>query len=88
LVIDPAVYLLAAVTAAQNGITPTKMVTAAIKAGGSGVRMDDLGFDSLGQMEFCISIELQTGAELTPDLLFGMDTLADVSDWVAAHRPS
>jgi acyl carrier protein len=87
LVIDPAVYLLAAVTAAQNGIAPTKKVTSAIKAGGSDVRLDDLGFDSLGQMEFCISIELQTGAELTPDLLFDLSTLADVSNWVAAHRP-
>jgi acyl carrier protein len=78
--------LATAVTAAQNGTPPTPSVVAEIKAGGSMLRLEDLDFDSLGWMEFCISIELQTGAELTPDILSSLKTLADVADWIAVRR--
>jgi acyl carrier protein len=62
------------------------MIKAAILAGGSTLRLADLDFDSLGWMEFCISIELQTGAELTPDILSTLDTMADVAGWIAVQR--
>ena len=77
--------LLLAVTAAENGIEPIPVRIAAIRSGGDGIRMADLDYDSLGWMEFCISVELQTGAELTPDLLGQFDTLADVAAWIAAR---
>lgn len=77
--------LLLAVTAAENGIEPTPVRIAAIRSGGDGIRMADLDYDSLGWMEFCISVELQTGAELTPDLLGQFDTLADAAAWIAAR---
>jgi hypothetical protein len=75
-----------AVRAAQNGAPPAPNIAAAIVAGGSMLRLEDLDFDSLGWMEFCISIELQTGAELTPDILSSLATLADVADWIAVRR--
>lgn len=78
--------LLAGVTAAQNGAPPAPNVAAAILAGGSTLRLEDLNFDSLGWMEFCISIELQTGVELTPDVLSSLETLADVAGWIAVQR--
>ncbi len=78
--------LAVAVTAAQSGAPPAPSIASAIVAGGSMLRLEDLDFDSLGWMEFCISIELQTGAELTPDILSNLETLADVADWIAARR--
>jgi hypothetical protein len=78
--------LVAGVTAAQNGTPLAPDVTAAILAGGSTLRLEDLDFDSLGWMEFCISIELQTGAELTPDVLSSLETLADVAGWIAIQH--
>jgi hypothetical protein len=42
-----------------------------------------LGLDSLAVMEFCISVELQSGLELTPDLLDSLGTLEEVVNWIA-----
>lgn len=78
--------LLAALAAARHGMEPAPDLTARVTAGGGDVRLGDLRLDSLGVMEFCIAIELETGAELTPDLLAGFDTLADVADWLRDHH--
>lgn len=82
----PPDVLINAVTAARNGVPPSQRVRAALLAGGAAVRIDDLAFDSLATMEFCISVELQTGAELSPDVLFQFETMAEVALWVAAQR--
>jgi len=74
--------LLEAVTAANNGFAPGRELARAIARGGAGVTLGDLHFDSLAWMEFCISIELNTGAELTPGHLQQFQTLADIATWV------
>lgn len=80
--------LLEAVTSAEFGEKPDAERTAALLSGGAGIRLDDLEYDSLSWMEFCISIELETGAELTPDLLEQFDTLADVANWIVSRQQS
>ena len=74
--------LMDAVTAARFGFVPEDELAAAIRQGGAGVQLAELGFDSLACMEFCIAIELSTGAELTPDHLETCETLADVVAWI------
>lgn len=49
--------------------------------------LDGLGFDSLAWMEFCISVELNTGMELTPVMITEMRTLADIADWLNEGGP-
>ena len=73
-----------AVTAANSGFAPDDELASAITQGGTSVQLADLKFDSLAWMEFCISVELTTGAELTPDHLEGCRTLADVAARIEA----
>lgn len=83
--------------------TPRSLVAAAVRAGrfgapldpalardidaGAELALDSLGLDSLGWMEFCISIELDSGLELAPSMVAEMETLADVERWIAARLP-
>ena len=76
--------LIAAVTAARAGFAPEEDLAAAILRGGATVRLADLNYDSLAWMEFCISVELNTGVELTPDHLVQCESLADVSALIEA----
>lgn len=78
--------LVDAITAARFGFEPEQELAVAIVRGGESVRLADLGFDSLAWMEFCISVELNTGAELTPDHLDACETLADVAAWIREWR--
>lgn len=77
--------LMAALTAAKNGFPPDRELESEIRKGGTAVKLLDLNFDSLAWMEFCICIELETGAELTPDLLDDMESLHDVAEWLNAR---
>jgi acyl carrier protein len=79
--------LLEALTAAHNGSPPEATLREAILRQ-DGVDLATLGFDSLATMEFCISIELQTGAELTPEVLDGLVTMEAVADWIRNWRGS
>jgi len=51
--------------------------------------LERLGFDSLAWMEFCISVELNTGRELTPVMVTEMALLSDVAGWLGndGNRP-
>lgn len=76
-----------AVQAAQYGIAPpTEVVDAIVR--GEPVSFDALGFDSLAMMEFCISVELQTGHALTPEMMNGFGSVVDVARWLAARQGS
>tara|TARA_R110000822_G_scaffold159476_34_gene299774 strand:+ start:58985 stop:59263 length:279 start_codon:yes stop_codon:yes gene_type:complete len=76
--------LIEAITAAKANFPPDDPLIAAIQQGGRDIKLTDLNFDSLAWMEFCISVELATGAELTPEHLEHLETLSDVSIWIAA----
>jgi hypothetical protein len=58
--------LLTALSAARYGVPPEPSITQAVIAGDRELTLDRLKFDSLAWMEFCISVELQSGQELTP----------------------
>ena len=44
-------------------------------AGTRDVAFDDLEMDSLGAMELCIAVEVNTGVSIVPDDLAGLGTL-------------
>lgn len=76
--------LLAAAEAGAGGrLDPPIALT--ILAGDPDFRLERLDFDSLAVMEFCISIELQCKAEITPDLLAAMETMAEVEAWLRSQ---
>jgi acyl carrier protein len=74
--------LIAAVEAGNFGATPPGHVAEAIAAGDGNISLDSLGFDSLGWMEFCIAIELQSGLELSTSDVASMTRLIEVEDWI------
>jgi hypothetical protein len=47
-------------------------------------RIDQLRFDSLAWMEFCISIELQSGQALTPEDIENMRYMFEIEEWLRA----
>jgi hypothetical protein len=51
-------------------------------AGDRELTLDRLRFDSLAWMEFCISIELQSGQELTPAHVGTMRYVYEIEDWL------
>ena len=73
--------LLAAVSAARYGAPPDLSIVQAIVDGDRGLRIDELKFDSLAWMEFCISIELQSGQELTPVMHY----VFQIEEWLRAR---
>jgi len=52
---------------------------------GSNFRLADLEMDSLGEMEFCIEIELSTGITLVPSELAALASTDDVERWLRAR---
>ena len=77
--------LLGAVTAAHNGYQPGPAITEAITSGDRTIRIDQLKFDSLAWMEFCISVELQSGQELTPEDIAKMRYVFEIEEWLRAR---
>ena len=55
-------------------------------AGGRNLTLDQLQFDSLAWMEFCISVELATGQELTPTFIDGMKCFFEIEEWLYARE--
>jgi len=47
--------------------------------------LDALEFDSLAWMEFCISVELQSGQELTPAQIGDMRYFFEIEEWLRAR---
>lgn len=77
--------LLAAATAAKYGVGLPASVAHGIETGDRDLLLADLGFDSLALMEFCISVELQSKAELTPLLVGEMTHVHEVEAWLRAR---
>lgn len=74
--------VLAALEAGNFGSAIDADLAAAIRDGRGDVELAAFDFDSLGVMEFCISVELQTGLELTPTLVAEMKYVAEVEAWL------
>jgi acyl carrier protein len=77
--------LLAALTAARYGSPCDPSLVDAVAAGDATLEVDQLEFDSLAWMEFCIFIELRSGLELTPAHIEGMRYFVEIEDWVRAR---
>jgi acyl carrier protein len=72
-----------AIVAGRHGRPLGENMARRLNEPGGDLPLDDLGFDSLAWMEFCISVELASGLELTPADIAGMTTLSDVETWIA-----
>jgi hypothetical protein len=79
--------LIAAAVQAGRYEQPPAEALARDIAAGADVPLERLAFDSLGWMEFCISVEVNSGLELTPADIAGMRSLADVETWISARLP-
>lgn len=77
--------LIAAVRAGRFGSPPTSTVAKAIEEGSQRLKLDDLNFDSLSWMEFCISVELQSGLDLAPSDIEDMQFIFQIEDWLRAR---
>ena len=77
--------LIAAVEAARYGHPPALDVAEAIAAGNRELELEQLNFDSLAWMEFCISVELNSGQELTPEVVGGMTRFVEIEDWLRSR---
>ena len=76
--------LLVALRAARNGVAPSPAFAQAVAAGDRTMRIDQLHFDSLAWMEFCISLELQSGQALTPQDIATMRYLFEIEELLRA----
>jgi hypothetical protein len=76
--------MLVALEAARGGKAPAAIADAVI-AGDRAMRLEQLNFDSLAWMEFCISVELQTGQELTPTDVESMHYVFEIEEWLRAR---
>jgi hypothetical protein len=74
--------LIAAVEAGRYGAPLDPHIIQTITQGKPELPLAKLGFDSLAWMEFCISVELQSGQELGPGDIAGMVYLRDVEAWL------
>jgi hypothetical protein len=77
--------LIAAVEAGRHGTPLDTQTIQVISEGKAELPLAQLGFDSLAWMEFCISVELQSGQELEPDDIARMVYLRDVEAWLRAR---
>ena len=74
--------LLAAVRAGRHGAPLTPALAQAIAEGSRDLTTEQLNFDSLAWMEFCISVELQSSQELTPTEVEEMRYVFQIEDWL------
>jgi hypothetical protein len=83
---DPIRHILVtAIRAARYGAADPA-IERAVTVGNSALRIEQLNFDSLAWMEFCISVELQSGHELTPADVQGMNRVSEIEDWLRARN--
>lgn len=75
------IVLEAARAANASGISESAQLTD-FSSGKSDFGLDDLELDSLGVMEMCIVLELETGISLGPDDLASIDTLQQLADLI------
>ena len=80
--------LLGAISAARYVVPLEPSIAQAITKGDRQLRIDQLEFDSLAWMEFCISVELQSGQELTPLDVEGMQYVFQIENWLRGRAPA
>lgn len=85
--LSPKALIAAAVQAARYDAPADDALAREIESADD-VPFERLGFDSLAWMEFCISVEVNSGLELTPDDVAGMGSLSDVEAWLTARLPT
>ena len=77
--------VLAALSAARYGYEPDPRIAKAVLVGDRNLTVEQLKFDSLAWMEFCISVELQCGQEMTPAEIEGMHYVFEIEEWLRAR---
>ena len=77
--------LLTAIRAGRHGAPPPPPLARAIAEGSRDLTLEQLDFDSLAWMEFCISVELQSGQELTPAHVDEMRYVFQIEEWLRAR---
>ena len=68
----------------RNGAAPILPSQRPSSSAIGSIRIDQLHFDSLAWMEFCISIELQSGQALTPEDIENMRYMFEIEEWLRA----
>ena len=76
--------VLNAITAAKYGAPLEPSLVQAVST--DNLEIERLCLDSLGWMEFCISVELQCGEELTPAEIEKMHYLGQIEDWLRERK--
>lgn len=74
-----------AVEAGRIGLPQSEKFARAIVEGDRYLTTDQFHFDSLAWMEFCISVELQSGLELTPADIAAMTHFYQIEEWLRAR---
>lgn len=74
-----------AVEAGRLGSPRSEKLAQAILEGDRYLTTNELRFDSLAWMEFCISVELQSGLELTPADIAAMTHFYQIEEWLRAR---
>jgi hypothetical protein len=77
--------LLAAIKAAGHGVPADATLARSVRDGDRHLTLDAFEFDSLAWMEFCISVENQSGHDLTPAEIVDMRYFFEIEDWVYAR---
>lgn len=75
-----------AVRAGLRGRPVPSEIDAALADPDTRLATERLSFDSLAWMEFCISIELETGKGLTPADIGQMQYIHEIEEWLRARR--
>lgn len=77
--------LMTALRAGRFGSPPDATLATAVREGNRELKLDELQFDSLAWMEFCISVELQSGLDLAPSDIEEMQFTLQIEDWLRAR---
>jgi hypothetical protein len=77
--------LLAAVKAAGHGVPADAALARSVRNGDRDLTLDAFEFDSLAWMEFCISVESQSGHDLTPAEIIEMRYFFEIEEWIYAR---
>lgn len=80
--IDSRELLGEAIVAGRHGSPMSEGLARRVADPAMDVALDELAFDSLAWMEFCIAVELLSGLELTPGDVAKMTMLSDIERWI------
>lgn len=78
--------LAAAILAGRHGRPLGARLAERVRDPAGDLRIEELGFDSLAWMEFCIAIELASGVEIHPADISRMRRLSDIATWITRQN--